>query len=86
MQKITAPKAPAAPNEQVQQAAVRTEAPKPVQPVYEAGDSEMAAIAMALYLYEGKGEKHDLTLGMIHLHAHETAWNAKEIEMNNKGF
>jgi len=61
------------------------EKPQAAAPVAaQAGDEEMAAIAMALYLC---GEqRHDLPTPIIYPQARNTAWNAKEIGLNNKGF
>ena len=50
----------------------------------EAGDDDKVAIAMALYLY--REEKHDILTAVICSQARSTAWNAKEIGLNNKGF
>ena len=84
MQKVLAPKAPKAPKVEAK-AAAQAEAPKAVvTPASEAGDGEMAAIAMALYLYSGG--KHDIPTAPIAPQARNTAWNAKEIGLNNKGF
>ena len=84
MQKVLAPKAPKAPNVEAK-AAAQDKAPKAVvTPASEAGDGEMAAIAMALYLYSGG--KHDVPTAPIAPQARNTAWNAKEIGLNNKGF
>ena len=74
---------------------------KPVEPAHEpqasdedkaaiamalsaAGDDDQVAIAMALYLYHG--QQHDLPTAIIYPQARTTAWNAKEIGLNNKGF
>lgn len=43
-----------------------------------------AAVAYALYLYQGKN--HDMPTAMIHPQARNTAWNDKSIGLNNKGF
>jgi len=92
MQKLLAPKAPKAPKaEQPKKKEVKV-SPVPTDEgtmaaiamcLSESSEDDMAAIAMALHLYGGK---HDQPIGMIHLHPHSTAWNAKESEMNNKGF
>ncbi len=84
MQKMLAPKAPKTVKEETKPA-TPAPAPKPaVASVSEAGDVEKAAIAMALYLFSGG--KHDLPTAPIAPQARNTAWNAKEIGLNNKGF
>ncbi|MBR1878121.1 MAG: OadG family protein [Paludibacteraceae bacterium] len=80
MQRLTAPKQPKA---AAQPAPVQTAAPAPAAAVSK-NDDVHAAIAMALYL--SREERHDLPNARLYLQAHETAWNAKEIGLNNKGF
>ena len=75
-QKAAQAPAPAAPQAQPQAAA-------PVV-AQAAGDEEIAAIALALYL---SGEqRHDLPTAVIYPQARNTAWNSKELGLNNKGF
>ena len=49
-----------------------------------AGEDDLAAVAMALYLY--KGTAHDAPTAMIAPQARHTAWNFKSIGLNNVGF
>ncbi len=92
MQKIMAPKPakPATPAPQPQQTSQPAEpaqekkthaAPLSAQPTDE---GTKAAIAMALYLYNGAN--HDAPTAMIAPQARNTAWNIKTIGLNNVGF
>ena len=88
MQKMTAPRAPKAPE------------PAKAQPATaEPSAEEKAAIAMALTqqddaaiaaiayaLYRNQGAAHDLPTAVIAPQARSTAWNDKSIGLNNKGF
>jgi len=47
-------------------------------------DDEMAAVAMALYLYHN--DLHDIQNTRLTMTGHSTAWNAKSFGMNNLGF
>jgi len=83
MQRMNQPKTPAAAPAKAQ-AASPQEPQAAAAPVAQAGDEEMAAIAMALYL---SGEqRHDLPTAIIYPQARNTAWNAKDLGLNNKGF
>ena len=91
MQKLTAPKA-TKPAKQPQttpvvQSAVPTDEGTMAaiaMALSEASDDDKVAVAMALYLYMGKN--HDIPTSSIAPQARNTAWNAKSIGMNNKGF
>lgn len=93
MQKITAnknpkaDKAPAAPKQNTKISAVPTDEGTMAaiaMALSEASDDDKVAVAMALYLYKGKN--HDIPTATIAPQARNTAWNAKSIGMNNKGF
>ena len=88
MQKLTAPKSPKT-AEKIQKATTvpsneATEAAIAMALAKAGDDDDKAAIAYALYLYSGKN--HDVPTAMIKPQARNTAWNAKEIGLNNKGF
>ena len=91
MQKMTAPKAPKqakpAKATPVVQSAVPTDEGTMAaiaMALSEASDDDKVAVAMALYLYMGKN--HDIPTATIAPQARNTAWNAKSMGMNNKGF
>jgi Na+-transporting methylmalonyl-CoA/oxaloacetate decarboxylase gamma subunit len=91
MQKMTEPKAPKqakpAKATPVVQSAVPTDEGTMAaiaMALSEASDDDKVAVAMALYLYMGKN--HDIPTATIAPQARNTAWNAKSIGMNNKGF
>ena len=94
MQKMTAPKAPKAtkqPQTTKTTPAIQSAVPTDegtmaaiAMALSEASDDDKVAVAMALYLYMGKN--HDIPTATIAPQARNTAWNAKSIGMNNKGF
>lgn len=94
MQKLSASKnpkadkkAPAAPKQTAKISAVPTDEGTMAaiaMALSEASDDDKVAVAMALYLYKGKN--HDIPTATIAPQARNTAWNAKSIGMNNKGF
>lgn len=91
MQKMTAPKAPKQAKKAQTTPAVQSAVPTDkgtmaaiAMALSEASDDDKVAVAMALYLYMGKN--HDIPTTTIAPQARNTAWNAKSIGMNNKGF
>ncbi len=91
MQKMTAPKAPKQAKKAQTTPAVQSAVPTDegtmaaiAMALSEASDDDKVAVAMALYLYMGKN--HDIPTATIAPQARNTAWNAKSIGMNNKGF
>lgn len=91
MQKMTAPKAPKQAKKPQTKPAVQSAVPTDegtmaaiAMALSEASDDDKVAVAMALYLYMGKN--HDIPTATIAPQARNTAWNAKSIGMNNKGF
>lgn len=91
MQKMTAPKAPKQAKKVQTTPAVQSAVPTDkgtmaaiAMALSEASDDDKVAVAMALYLYMGKN--HDIPTATIAPQARNTAWNAKSIGMNNKGF
>lgn len=91
MQKMTAPKAPKQAKKAQTTPAVQSAVPTDkgtmaaiAMVLSEASDDDKVAVAMALYLYMGKN--HDIPTATIAPQARNTAWNAKSIGMNNKGF
>lgn len=91
MQKMTAPKAPKQAKKAQTTPAVQSAVPTDkgtmaaiAMALSEASDDDKVAVAMALYLYMGKN--HDIPTVTIAPQARNTAWNAKSIGMNNKGF
>ncbi len=86
MQKATAPKAPKA-EKPVEQPAGQKKEDLPVVPAPQpvAGDDDMAAVAMALFLAHKDG-KHDIPTAMIQPQVRDTAWNVKSYGLNNVGF
>lgn len=91
MQKLTAPKATKQPKTTKATPVVQSAVPTDegtmaaiAMALSEASDDDKVAVAMALYLYMGKN--HDIPTATIAPQARNTAWNAKSIGMNNKGF
>lgn len=91
MQKMTAPKATKPAKQTQTTPVVHSAVPTDegtmaaiAMALSEASDDDKVAVAMALYLYMGKN--HDISTSSIAPQARNTAWNAKSIGMNNKGF
>ena len=92
MQRATAPKAPKAEQPVAPKATATSAEPTDegtkvaiAMSLAQAGEEDMAAVAMALYLAQ-KNSKHDIPTAMISIRKHETAWNEKSIGLNNVGF
>ena len=81
MQRVSAPKA----QKKAPQAAPAAQPAAQTPTVQTPADDDVnAAIAMALYL--SSAQRHDLPTAIMHPQARNTAWNAKELGLNNKGF